>query len=57
LAAPDESVAAILNRFGSSDGHVLVMENGRLVGLVTPADITRALGDSVLKRGKARVSS
>ncbi len=56
-AAPEESVAAIINRFGLSDGHVLVLENGKLVGLVTPADITRALGDSVLKRGKARTNS
>jgi CBS domain-containing protein len=43
-AAPGEPVAAILNRFASSDGPVLVLDGGRLVGLVTPADITRALG-------------
>jgi Zn-dependent protease len=45
-AAPGEPVAAILNRFTSGDGQVLVLDGGRLVGLVTPSDITRALSES-----------
>ena len=56
-AAPGEPVAAILNRFGSADGHVLVLDGSRLVGLVTPADVTRALGEGVLRRGRTRASS
>ena len=56
-ATPREPVAAILNRFGSGEGHVLVFDGGRLVGVVTPADIMRALGDGMLRRGRERTSS
>jgi Zn-dependent protease len=56
-AAPGEPVAAILNRFSPGDGAVLVLDAGRLVGLVTPADITRILGEAVLRRGRERASS
>jgi CBS domain-containing protein len=56
-AAPGEPVEAILNRLSSGDGHVLVLDEGRLVGVITPADITRALGDGVLRRGRERTSS
>jgi CBS domain-containing protein len=56
-ATPGEPVVAVLSRFAAGDGHVFVMAGGRLVGVVTPADITRALGDSVLRRGRTRTSS
>ncbi|TMC69006.1 MAG: CBS domain-containing protein [Chloroflexi bacterium] len=56
-ARPAEPVAAILNRFGSGDGHVLVLEGGRLVGIVSPPDVTRALGETVLRRDRERTSS
>jgi Zn-dependent protease len=42
-AAPGEPVTAVLTRFGPGDGQVLVIDNGKLVGLLTPADVTRAL--------------
>jgi Zn-dependent protease len=51
-AAPGEQLAAVLGRFASGDGNMLVLDGGRLVGLLTPADITRALA-----RGKVRASS
>lgn len=56
-AGPGEPAAAILNRFTSGDGLLLVMERGLLVGVVTPADITRVLGGSVPRRGRTRTSS
>jgi Zn-dependent protease len=56
-ARPTEPVATVLSRFASGDGHVLVLEAGRLVGMVSPADVTRALGESVLRRGRERTSS
>jgi Zn-dependent protease len=56
-AAPGEPLAAIVNRFLSSDGLVLVLDGGRLVGLVTPTDITRLLGDGAQRRGRAPTSS
>jgi CBS domain-containing protein len=55
-AAPGEPVTEVLSRFASGDGHMLVMDDGRLVGLLTPADISRAIGDSVLRRGRERAS-
>jgi Zn-dependent protease len=56
-ATPGEPVAAILNRFASGEGHVLVLDAGRLVGLVTPADITRVLGEAAMRRDRERTSS
>jgi Zn-dependent protease len=56
-ATPGEPVVAVLGRFAAGDGLVFVMDGGRLVGVVTPADITRALGDSVVRRGRTRTSS
>jgi Zn-dependent protease len=54
-AAPGEHVEAVLNRFASGDGHVLVLDGGRIVGMLTPADITRVLarGRTEVKRGPA----
>ena len=42
-AAPGEPVTAVLTRFGPGDGQVLVIDGGKLVGLLTPADVTRAI--------------
>ena len=56
-ARPTEVVATVLNRFQSGDDHVLVLEGGRLVGLMSPADVTRALGESVLRRNRDPASS
>lgn len=56
-ATPNEPVAAILNRFTSGDGHVLVLDAGRLVGVVSPADITRALAEGGSNRARSGPSS
>ena len=51
-ASPGEQVTAVLDRFSASDeGQMLVLDGGQLVGTLSPADITRALG------GPARSSS
>jgi Zn-dependent protease len=43
-AAPGEPVSAVIGRFArSADGQVLVVDGGRLVGLLSPTDITRVL--------------
>jgi Zn-dependent protease len=43
-AGPGEPVSAVIGRFGhSADGQVLVVDGGRLVGLLSPTDITRVL--------------
>jgi CBS domain-containing protein len=43
-ATPDEPVADVLPRLnGCSDGRALVFDDGRLAGIVAPADIIRAL--------------
>ena len=44
-ASPREQLTAVLDRFsGLEDGQMLVMDDGKLVGMLSPADITRALG-------------
>jgi len=46
-ASPSEPLTAVLDRFsGSEDGQMLVIDDGKLVGTLSPADITRALGAS-----------
>ena len=43
-AAPGEPLSAVIGRFArSADGQVLVVDGGRLVGLLSPTDITRVL--------------
>jgi Zn-dependent protease/CBS domain-containing protein len=42
-ASPDELLVPVLRRTAGSDGRVLVMRNGELVGIVTPTDVTRAV--------------
>jgi Zn-dependent protease/CBS domain-containing protein len=54
-AAPGEPVVAVLSRFASGEGHVLVLDGGKIVGLLTPNDITRVLahGRASVARGPA----
>ena len=50
-ASPSEPVSALLDRFTScGEGHVLVMDGTTLVGMITPVDITRAMGVATFKR-------
>jgi Zn-dependent protease len=42
-ASPGEQVIAVLDRFSSSDeGQMLVIDGGKLVGTLSPTDVTRA---------------
>ncbi len=50
-AAPGEPVVAVLSRLASGEGHILVLDGGKIVGLLTPNDITR-----VLAHGRASVA-
>lgn len=44
LAGPDESLTAVLPRMGASqDGRVVVVDGGRVVGILSPTDISRLL--------------
>jgi Zn-dependent protease/CBS domain-containing protein len=44
-ASPNEPVIAVLDRFRPSDeGQMLVIDGGKLVGMLSPTDVTRALG-------------
>jgi Zn-dependent protease/CBS domain-containing protein len=44
LVGPRESVTAILPRLGAcADGRAVVVEDGRVIGIVSPTDITRML--------------
>jgi hypothetical protein len=44
LATPDELLVDVLHRSGRADGRVLVLDHDqRLVGIVTPTDVTAAL--------------
>lgn len=44
IAAPSEPVVSLLPRMGGcSDGRALVVEEGRVVGIVSPTDIARTL--------------
>jgi Zn-dependent protease/CBS domain-containing protein len=43
-ASPNEQVIAVLDRFPQSDeGQMLVLDGGKLVGTLSPTDVTRAL--------------
>jgi CBS domain-containing protein len=43
VAQPGELLVDVLSRAGAGDGRVLVIDDGRLVGIVTPTDVTAAL--------------
>jgi CBS domain-containing protein len=50
-AEPGEPVSAVIPRFArSTEGQVLVIDGGKLVGLLSPTDITRALGAAAARR-------
>ena len=50
-AAPGEPVSAVIPRFAhSTEGQVLVVDSGKLVGLVSPTDITRVLSAAAARR-------
>ncbi len=45
-----EPLSDLLERMrGSTDGRALVLDDGKLVGIVSPADVTRALGIAALR--------
>lgn len=50
VAAPDEALLDVLRRGGSTDGRILVVTGGALVGIVTPTDISSALEGLALRR-------
>jgi CBS domain-containing protein len=46
VAAPQEFLLDVLMRLGTDgegDGRILVLDNGRLVGIVSPSDVSRAV--------------
>jgi Zn-dependent protease/predicted transcriptional regulator len=50
LASPEDEVVALLPRMhGCSDGRVLVVDGGRLVGILSPTDIARQLEAAELR--------
>ena len=50
VVAPGDPLTALLPRLtGTADGRVLVLDGDRLVGIVTPTDITRAVEAAVLR--------
>lgn len=46
-ASPGEPLTVVLDRFSTSDGQMLVIDGGSLVGTLSTTDITRALGRAV----------
>jgi Zn-dependent protease/CBS domain-containing protein len=51
LAGPDDPAAELIPRLGAAPAHhALILEDGRLVGLVSPADVTRVLRWAELNR-------
>ncbi|HEX7745183.1 MAG TPA: site-2 protease family protein [Micromonosporaceae bacterium] len=54
LAAPDEPLNDLLPRLSDcADGRALVVADGRLVGIVSPSDISRAVQHGALRSGQA----
>jgi CBS domain-containing protein len=55
LANPNEMLLDVLPRASAADGRVLVVDGSRLVGIVTPTDVTRALEHlSLIRSGERR---
>lgn len=51
VVAPGDPLADLLPQLtGEADGRALVVADGRLVGIVSPSDITRAVEHAVLRR-------
>lgn len=54
VAAPGELLLDLLpRRSGCSDGRVLVLQDGRLVGIISPSDIARTLDLAALRHPRA----
>jgi Zn-dependent protease len=54
VAAPDEPLVALLSRLGGApDGRALVIEDGLVTGIVSPADIARAVDRATLTGARA----
>ncbi|WP_319460124.1 site-2 protease family protein [Micromonospora sp. RTP1Z1] len=57
LAGPDEALNDLLPRLSEcADGRALVVTDQRLVGIVSPSDISRAVQRGSLREGAGRVS-
>jgi Zn-dependent protease len=54
LAGPQELVIDVLRRAGRRDGRVLVVEGRRLVGIITPTNVSNALESLPWRRELAR---
>jgi CBS domain-containing protein len=54
LAGPQELLIDVLRHAGRADGRVLVVEGRRLVGIITPTDVTNAVESLSLRRELAR---
>lgn len=50
VVRPDEELAGLMSKLEEDSGYALVMDGDRLVGLITPADIQRALHLANLRR-------
>lgn len=51
VAAPGDALAELIPRLNrAADGRALVLDGGRLVGIVSPVDITRAIEQGRLRR-------
>jgi CBS domain-containing protein len=52
-AAPDDSLVSLLGRMGGcGEGRALVLRDGRLVGIVSPSDVSRAVQRSSAGRAQ-----
>ena len=52
-AAPDDSLVSLLGRLGGcSEGRALVLQDGKLVGIVSPSDVSRAVQRSSAGRAQ-----
>lgn len=53
LAAPNEPLTELLPRLADcADGRALVVDNGRLVGIISPSDISRAVQHGTLRSAR-----
>jgi CBS-domain-containing membrane protein len=51
VVGPDDSAAVLVARINASPAHrALVLDDGRLVGIVSPSDVSRTLAWAALSR-------
>lgn len=56
-ATPEESLVALLERLtGNTGGRALVLDDGELVGIITPTDVARAVQATSLRRPASPVT-